>query len=144
MLIKLLVVGRLKDKGLQARCSEYIKWLGNYAKVELVELTDSTVEREGDALLKALEKERGVVVVLTEEGKEFSSEGFAQWLGSQNSKVTFIIGGPYGIAPAVKSRATLLWSLSKLTFTHEMARFLLTEQLFRAGNILHGGKYHNP
>ncbi len=144
MLIKLLVIGKLKDKGLQARCAEYIKWLGAYGKAEIQELPDSTVAKEGQAILKALEKEQGKVVVLSEEGKLFSSEKFAAWLGEQNTKVTFVIGGPYGLAPEVKERADLLWSLSPLTFTHEMARFLLTEQLFRACNILHGGKYHNP
>ncbi len=144
MLIKILAVGKLKDKGLQSRCEEYIKWLGAYGKAEIQELPDSTVAKEGQAILKALEKERGSVVVLSEEGREFTSEKFAGWLGTQDCKVTFVIGGPYGLSQEVKQRADMLWSLSKLTFTHEMARFLLTEQLFRACNILHGGKYHNP
>ena len=65
-------------------------------------------------------------------------------LGNFNRKVVFVIGGPYGLDPAVKARAELLWSLSKLTFTHEIARFLLFEQLFRASSILRGGSYHNP
>lgn len=144
MLIKVLAVGKLKDRALHARCEEYLKWISTYGKAELQELPDSNVQKEGQAILKALEKERGCVVVLTEEGREFTSEKFAKWLGSQDCKVTFVIGGPYGLAPEVKQRATLLWSLSQLTFTHEMARFFLAEQLFRAGNILHGGKYHNP
>ena len=111
----------------------------------LLELPDSTVEKEGQALLKAIEKEKNAaVVVLSEEGKEFSSTGFADVLGKFDRKVLFIIGGPYGLAPEVKAKATLLWSLSKLTFTHELARLLLFEQLFRAVNILHGGSYHNP
>ena len=58
--------------------------------------------------------------------------------------MVFVVGGPYGLAPEVKQKADLLWSLSKLTFTHELARLLLFEQLFRAVNILHGGSYHNP
>ncbi len=145
MLLKIVVVGKLKDRSLQARCDEFAKWLTPNAKVEIVQLADSTVEKEGQAILKTLEKERnGKIVVLTEEGKLFSSEKFAATLGAFDAKIIFVIGGPYGIAPEVKQRADLLWSLSPLTFTHEIARLLLFEQLFRALNILNGGSYHNP
>lgn len=144
MHLKLLVVGKLKDRAMQSRCDEYLKWLGPYGKVELQELPDSTVEREGQMLLKSLEKERGFVVVLSEEGREFTSQQLAVELGSKETRLTFVIGGPYGLAPEVKKRGDLLWSLSKLTFTHEMARLLLCEQLYRATTIQHGGKYHNP
>jgi len=130
---------------MQARCDEFAKWISPYAKLEVVELPDSTVEKEGQAILKALEKERtSAVVVLSEEGREFTSVQFAETLGRFDRKVVFVIGGPYGLAAGVKARADLLWSLSKLTFTHELARLLLMEQLFRANNILHGGSYHNP
>lgn len=145
MLIKCLFIGRLKDRAMQARCDEFAKWISPYAKLEVVELPDSTVAKEGQAILKALEKERtSAVVVLSEEGREFTSADFAETLGRFDRKVVFVIGGPYGLAAEVKARADLLWSLSKLTFTHELARLLLMEQLFRANNILHGGSYHNP
>lgn len=145
MLIKILVVGKLKDRAIQAHCDEFAKWLTPYAKLEVVELPDSTVAKEGAAILRALERERGsALVALSEEGREFSSTGFAQLLGRFDRKVVFVVGGPYGLAPEVKQKADLLWSLSKLTFTHELARLLLFEQLFRAVNILHGGSYHNP
>ena len=145
MLLKLVFVGKLKDRAMQARCDEFAKWLSPYAKLEIVELPDSNVAKEGQAILKALEKERNsAVVVLSEEGREFTSAQFAEKLGSFDRKAVFVIGGPYGLAPEVKAQAELLWSLSKLTFTHELARLLLMEQLFRATNILHGGSYHNP
>ena len=145
MLIKCIFIGRLKDRSIQARCDEFAKWLSPYAKLETVELPDSTVEKEGKAILKALEKEHGsAVIVLSEEGREFTSVQFAKKLGSFDRKTVFVIGGPLGLAPEVKTRADLLWSLSPLTFTHELARLLLFEQLFRATNILHGGNYHNP
>lgn len=145
MLLKLVLIGKLKDRAIQARCDEFAKWLSPYAKLEIVELPDSNVAKEGQAILKALEKERtAAVVVLSEEGKQFTSTEFAAKLGSFDRKVVFVIGGPCGLAPEVKQRADLLWSLSKLTFTHELARLLLMEQLFRATNILHGGSYHNP
>lgn len=145
MLIKVLVVGRLKDRAIQARCDEFAKWLGPYAKLEVQELPDSNVAKEGQAILKALERERGAALVaLSEEGKEFTSVKFAEVLGKFDRKVVFVIGGPYGLAPEIRAKADLLWSLSRLTFTHELARLLLFEQLFRAVNILHGGSYHNP
>lgn len=145
MLIKVLVVGRLKDRAIQARCDEFAKWLGPYAKLEVQELPDSNVAKEGQAILKALEQDRGAALVaLSEEGKEFTSVKFAEVLGKFDRKVVFVIGGPYGLAPEIRAKADLLWSLSRLTFTHELARLLLFEQLFRAVNILHGGSYHNP
>ena len=144
MLIKVLVVGRLKDRAIQARCDEFAKWLGPYAKLEVQELPDSNVAKEGQAILKALERDRGAALVaLSEEGKEFTSVKFAEVLGKFDRKVVFVIGGPYGLAPEIRAKADLLWSLSRLTFTHELARLLLFEQLFRAVNILHGGSYHN-
>ncbi len=144
-LFKVIVIGKLKDRFLQARCDEYAKWLGAYAKVEIKELPDSTIEKEGVAIIKELEKEHGsYIVVLSEEGRQFSSEEFATQLGKLDRKVVFVIGGPDGLVPAVKAKANLLWSLSKLTFTHELARLLLFEQLFRAENILNGGHYHRP
>ena len=142
-LLKVLVIGKLKDRLMQARCDEYAKWLGAYVKLEVKELPDSTMEKEGTALLKELEKEHGsYIVILSEEGRQFTSEEFAEQLGKLDRKAVFVIGGPDGLAPAVKAKADLLWSLSKLTFTHELARLLLFEQLFRAENILNGGHYH--
>lgn len=145
MLIKIIVVGKLKDRAIQARCDEFAKWLGPYAKVETVELPDSTPAKEGAAILKHLEREKNsAIIALSEEGREFTSAAFAETLGRFDRKIVFIIGGPFGLDPNVKTRATLLWSLSKLTFTHELARLLLYEQLYRALNLLHGGNYHNP
>lgn len=145
MLFKVLAIGRIKDPAIRSRCAEFAKWLGPYAKIEICELPDSDMAGEGAAFARALERDRGAaLVVLSEEGKEFTSVDFARKLGSFDRKVVFVIGGPWGIAPEIKQRADLLWSLSKLTFTHELARLLLLEQLFRAVNILRGGSYHNP
>ena len=86
MLIKVLVVGRLKDRAIQARCDEFAKWLGPYAKLEVQELPDSNVAKEGQAILKALERDRGAALVaLSEEGKEFTSVTFAEVLGKFGS-----------------------------------------------------------
>ena len=144
MLIKLLVVGRMKDKALGARTAEFLERCGAYGKVECVELPDSDVQKEGKALLRELDRERSsAVVVLSEEGRLLTTAGFAAKLAAADRKVVFVIGGPFGLAPEVKERAGFLWSLSPLTFTHEMARLLLAEQLYRALNLNAGGSYHH-
>ena len=80
---------------------------------------------------------------MSEEGKEYTTADFAAFIGKIDRKIVFIIGGPYGLAKDIRRGADLLWSLSKLTFTHEIARLLLFEQLFRVLNLNAGGHYHN-
>ncbi len=144
MLLKVLVIGRLKDKNFQSRIVEYSKWLTQNNKIEILELPDSTKEKENELLLKHIEKENhAYIVALSEDGKELTSRELASKLGAIQQKIVFIIGGPYGLTDEVKQRADFLWSLSKLTFTHEFARLILLEQLFRASNIQMGGSYHN-
>lgn len=144
MLLKVLVIGKLKDKNFQSRIVEYSKWLTQNNKIEIVELPDSTKEKENELLLKHIEKENhAYIVALSEDGRELTSRELAAKLGSIQQKIVFIIGGPYGLTPEVKAKADFLWSLSKLTFTHEFARLILLEQLFRASNIQMGGSYHN-
>ena len=144
MLCKIIVVGKPKDKVLGAKSAEFLSRCGAYGKVECVELPDSDVAKEGKSLIKELEKEKNsFVFVLSEEGKLFTTATFAQKISAIDRKIVFVIGGPFGLAPEVKARADLLWSLSPLTFTHEMARFLLCEQLYRALNFNAGGSYHH-
>ena len=144
MLLKVLVIGKLKDKNFQSRIVEYSKWLTQNNKIEIVELPDSMKEKENELLLKHIEKENhAYIVALSEDGRELTSRELAAKLGAIQQKIVFIIGGPYGLTPEVKAKADFLWSLSKLTFTHEFARLILLEQLFRASNIQMGGSYHN-
>ena len=143
MLLKIIAIGKLKDKAFKERCDEYAKWLSPYAKLEIKELPDSTPEKEAIAILKELEKDKGAFIVpMAEEGQQCTSRQFAELLDKAARKVVFIIGGPNGIATEVKQQASKLLSLSKMTFTHEFARLILLEQLFRAANILNGGHYH--
>ncbi|MBO5668032.1 MAG: 23S rRNA (pseudouridine(1915)-N(3))-methyltransferase RlmH [Lentisphaeria bacterium] len=143
-IIKLIAVGKMRDRTFDARCQEFLTRLHAYGKCEVVILPDSDVRNEGKAMLRELEKDRGaMVVVLTEEGREFTTREFADFLGKIDRKIVFIIGGPYGIAPEVKAAAARLWALSKLTFTHEMARLIFLEQLYRGLNLLNGGAYHH-
>lgn len=144
MLMKIIVVGKPKDKTLGAKSAEFVSRCQAYGKVECVELPDSDVAKEGKALMRELEKEKNsFVFVLSEEGKLFTTVAFAEKIASIDRKMVFIIGGPFGLASEVKARADILWSLSPLTFTHEMARFLLCEQLYRALNFNAGGSYHH-
>lgn len=144
MLIDLIVIGELKERAYQERCLEYQRRLRAYGKIEIKVLPDSSPEREAEKILKYLERENNAeIIVLSEEGKEFTTADFARKIGGINRKLLFVIGGPFGLSSAVKQRADWLWSLSKLTFTHEMARLICCEQIYRAANILHGGHYHH-
>lgn len=142
--IKIIAVGRMKDRNLDKLVDELLVRLRKYGKTELVTLPDSNVASEGSAIIRELEKERNsAIFILSEEGVQWNTVQFAAKLEELDRRAVFVIGGPFGLAPEVKQRANHLWSLSKLTFTHEMARFLLCEQLFRALNYLNGGAYHH-
>ncbi len=103
-------------------------------------------ELEGIEFLRRLE-DRDVLFLLDERGRQWSSEELSLRLYEQialgQGKLTFLIGGPYGTSKAVQQRADVTLSLSKMTFTHEMALLLLTEQLYRAAMIHSGSKYHH-
>lgn len=141
---RLIAVGKFKDRHLEAKYQEFTTWLAKYGKLTATIIPDSDKERESAAICKELDKEKNAAVfVLSEEGKEVNTVEFAGKLRDLDSKAIFVIGGPFGMTAEVKKRAGFLWSLSKLTFTHEMARVLLAEQLFRAMNFLNGGAYHH-
>jgi 23S rRNA (pseudouridine1915-N3)-methyltransferase len=104
----------------------------------------SRLREEGDAFLKRFPSPQWRRVVLSEEGKLFRTEDFAKWLEPRLSQnVVFLIGSAYGIDPTLKSAADLLWSLSPLTFTHEHARVLLVEQVYRCLQVTRGHPYHH-
>lgn len=142
--IKIIAVGRMKDKNLNSLIDDLLVRLRKYGKTELTILPDSDVAHEGAAIIRELEKERNsTIFVLSEEGIQWNTVQFASNLKALDRRAVFVIGGPFGLSQEVKSRADHLWSLSKLTFTHEMARYLLCEQLFRVLNYLNGGAYHH-
>ncbi len=143
LLLKVIVVGKMKDKFLAAKCDEYLRRLNAYAKVELVEIKDSNPADEAVRILKLCDPVKDFLIVLSEEGKLLSSTQFSEKLSAANRRIVLVIGGPYGLDVAAKSAAQLLLSLSPMTFTHEFARLLLLEQLYRAGSILNGSGYHH-
>ena len=141
----LIVVGKMKQRALADLCADYEKRLKRQGNLEVVELKDGTVETEGQRILEALEKRRdGKVYILAEEGEGMASTALAADLGAlQGRPAIFVVGGAYGLTGAVKARADKLLSLSHMTFTHEMARYLLSEQLYRADAIHRGSGYHH-
>jgi 23S rRNA (pseudouridine1915-N3)-methyltransferase len=143
MLLKIIAVGKMKDRALSSHVQTYVTRLSPYAKVEIVEIRDGAPENEGAKILEQLDGEKGYVIVLSEEGVEVTSKEFSAKLMGIDRKIVLVIGGPYGLAEAVKKRGDWLLSLSRMTFTHEMARYLLLEQLYRAVMIGKGKNYHN-
>ncbi len=141
----IIAIGRMKNKPLLALTDDFSKRLKRSGNFELIELNDGTVESEGERILDALAKRKGArVYAMAEEGKTRTSAGLAkELLNLQGQPAVFIIGGAYGLSPAVKAKADVLFALSPLTFTHEIARMLLCEQLYRAVSINVGSKYHH-
>ena len=143
MLLKIIAVGRVKDPHYQAKINEFMQRLNAFGKVEVVELKDDSVEKESAAILKALENDRSWVVVLDERGENITSCELAARINACDRKIVLVIGGAFGFNDAVRQRADYLLALSKFTVTHEMARFFLIEQLYRACTIIAGKKYHH-
>lgn len=150
-MIKVICVGKLKEKYLSDACSEYLKRLQKYTHIEIIEIPDEKIDEEKQALQKEKEKlekcinPKDYIITLEIEGKELSSSELADKLNQvliQNSNITFIIGGSYGIHPDIKNRADFKLSFSKLTFPHQLFRVLLLEQLYRSYKILNNEKYH--
>jgi len=143
MLIKVISVGRIKDKFILAKINEFVKRISFDAKLKLVEIKDSTKEKEGKKLLEILSKEQGYIFAMSEEGAQMTSRQFAARMDSIQKQMVFIIGGPFGLTDEVKKKADCIFSLSKMTFTHEMAKLFLLEQIFRGITIIKGRGYHN-
>ena len=158
MKIKLVTVGKLKEKYLKYGIAEYAKRLSRFSKLEIVELADEKtpdkasevenqqiLEKEGSRILAKV-SEREFVVALAIEGKQFPSEEFSSILNDITvrgfSDITFVIGGSLGLSPTVKKRANLLMSFGKLTLPHQLMRLVLVEQIYRAFMIQQGSPYH--
>lgn len=141
----IIAIGKMKNRALADLSDDFSKRLKRSGNFELIELKDGDVESEGQRILEALDKRRdSKVYAMAEEGKTRTSATLAKELFNlQGQQAIFIIGGAYGLSPTVKARADVLFALSPLTFTHEIARMLLCEQLYRAVSINSGSKYHH-
>jgi 23S rRNA (pseudouridine1915-N3)-methyltransferase len=156
MKIVFLTVGKTEDAYLKDGIDKYVKRLKHYTKLEVIELDalkntkaltpEQQKTKEAEMILKKLSP-LDHVVLLDENGTEFTSKQFANYLDkkaiSSTSTLIFIVGGPYGFDQTVYARANDKLSLSRMTFSHQMIRLLFTEQLYRAFTIIKGEPYHH-
>ena len=150
-MIKIICVGKIKEKFFKEAINEYSKRLTKYTKLEIIEVDDinsddinQILSKERDLILKHL-NQKDYVITLEIEGKEFTSPDLAQKLDNIftiNSNITFIIGGSYGLHNDIKDKSNLKLSFSKLTFPHQLFRVILLEQIYRSFKILNNESYH--
>lgn len=155
MKIKIIALGKIKEKFLKEGISEFLKRLTPYINTEIIELnpieikdanlTEKILEQEGEKILAQI-KPNSYIITLEIEGANFSSEKFAEKLEEISnhgySEIVFIIGSSCGLSKTVSQQANLKLSLSKMTFLHQFARLLLIEQIYRAFKIQKGETYH--
>ena len=144
--VQLICTGRLKESFFEAACDEYDKRLRRSCALERIELPETgDIVRDGEAMLRRIGAD-AFVVALCVEGKSYSSQELAALLADcanrGRSRVCLLIGGSDGLSEAVKRRADVRLSMSRMTFPHHLARVMVLEQLYRAFNINEGGKYH--
>jgi 23S rRNA (pseudouridine1915-N3)-methyltransferase len=140
MKIRLLMLGKTRRPELRAALDDYVKRISRHASIEISEV------RDGSTALKKLDADRAATVVLLDAaGKNFSSEAFAKWVGELRDRglreLIFLCGGADGFPDALRQRAQQKLSLSSMTFSHELARVMVAEQLYRAFAILSGSPY---
>ncbi|MFA7674384.1 MAG: 23S rRNA (pseudouridine(1915)-N(3))-methyltransferase RlmH [Clostridia bacterium] len=151
MKLNIICVGKLREKYLIEAGNEYLKRLQRFCEVKITELSDekdddpNAIEIEGKRILDRIEP-KDYIICLCIEGKQFDSIGFSRKItetfDSGRSTVDFIIGGSLGLSKSVKDRGDLLLSFSKMTFTHQMMRVILLEQIYRAFKIEKNETYH--
>lgn len=156
--IDLLAVGEIDHSGLRSATEEYMRRLGRYARVEYrrapgeplpARLSSAEIDRvralEGQRLLRLLSP-GAYPVALDPRGRQVSSEDIAAWLNERatggDSHIAFLVGGTLGLDPGVLDRCRERWSLSRLTFPHQMVPLIVLEQLYRGFRILRGEPYH--
>lgn len=155
MNIKIIALGKIKEKFLKEGLEEFLKRLTPYCSLDIIELSpieikdenliDKVLDEEGEKILSLL-KSSAYVVTLEIGGRMFSSEEFSQkieeLINGGISELVFVIGSSCGISKKVSARADLKMSMSKMTFLHQFARLILVEQIYRAFKIMKNEKYH--
>ncbi len=152
--INIIAVGKDKDTWVTEGCKHYTKLLSRYAEVQFKavpspqrsrSLSPDEIKKAEAARLDPL-LDKGTIIALADTGQKLDSRQFAQLLEklqvSSRGFLNFIIGGPYGLHESLLTRADMIVSLSSLTFSHQVVRLVLMEQLYRAFSILHGTDYH--
>lgn len=155
MKIKIIALGKIKEKFLKDGIDEFLKRLTPYTSISIQELspieikdenlTEKVLTEEGDKILSYI-KPLDYVITMEINGKQFSSEEFAQQITTLTNdgvqEIVFVIGSSCGIGKNVSARANLKMSMSKMTFLHQFARLILVEQIYRAFKIIKGETYH--
>lgn len=156
--VTVIALGKLKERSMRELCAEYEKRLSAFCRLQIVELTPERLSERPSAneIARALEREaahiaakipeNAYVFAMCIEGKQMPSEAFSQKLSflSVNgvSNVVFLLGSSFGLQEALKKQADFRFSMSEMTFPHQLARVMLLEQIYRAFQIESGGKYH--
>lgn len=158
MKIKIIAVGSIKEEYWRVALEEYKNRLSLYTKIEIIEVKDEPAPpqmskalqekvklKEGTKILHKI-KDKDLVVAVDLNGPQRDSETFAKFIDSLfvrgNSEIVFVIGGSLGLSPEVQKRANEVVTLSKLTFTHQMTRVIVCEQIYRAFKINRNETYH--
>jgi len=153
--IRLVSIGKREDEFVRIGADRFLKRIRRYHPLEEIRLKEvkspketdvpRVIRQEGEGILKVLDP-RDRVCVMDRTGEAMTSEGFAEFIESElrrsGRSLSFVIGGAEGLSQAVKLRANRRLSLSQMTFTHELARLLLLEQIYRGFTILKGKRYH--
>ena len=149
-MIKIIAVGKIKEKYLEDAIKEYEKRISKYTKLEIIEVKDEafdetkTLLKEKESIMKYI-LDKDYIITMEIEGNELDSISFANKLDSiqsTNSNITFIIGGSYGLHPDIKNLSNYRLSFSKMTFPHQLFRVLLLEQIYRSFKINNNESYH--
>jgi len=151
MRVRVIWPGKTRNAHFRALINDYLKRLTHFVRCEITELRETrgservaSIDKDSKRISDAL-RAGAITVLLDPDGNEWSSRELAaqieRWENSGIKEVAFIVGGPNGVSPELSSRADKRWSLSRLTLTHEMARVLLFEQLYRAYTIIQGLPY---
>lgn len=147
-MIKIICVGKIKERYFKDAIDEYQKRLSKYIKIEIIELSDynydplKTVNEEGKNILSKI-SEKDFVITLEINGQQMNSNEFANFMENNLTKnITFVIGASYGLSPDVIKRSNYHLSFSSFTFPHQLFRIILLEQVYRAFKIINNESYH--
>ena len=141
MHIKIVLIGKIKEKVYNKKIQKYLEWLCRDARFEIIIVKDSNSSKIKNQIEK-LKKSNYFCVCLSEHGKNLDSIAFSKFIFNNGEKIVFIMGGPDGHSESIIKKIDFNLSLSKMTMPHEMAALVLTEQIYRAFSIKKGSKYH--
>ena len=143
-MIKVICVGKVKERYLRDGINDYEKRISKYHKINIIKVEDSNINDEKDRIIKYIDN-RDYVITLEIEGNLLDSVSFAEKIDKvfiNNPNITFIIGGSYGLHDDIKKMANYKLSFSKFTFPHQLFRIILLEQIYRAFKIINNETYH--